>query len=57
MWGPLDSYVGLYLQFMVYDTYNKGLMDVNGVYKPIYNWGGHHIVDIGQCFRSDGPWD
>ena len=19
-------------------------MDVNGVYKPTYNWGGHHLI-------------
>ena len=28
-------------------------MDVNGVYKPTYNWGGHHLVGTGTLQRQN----
>ena len=31
-------------------------MDVNGVYKPTYNWGGHHLVPEGNIFHPIRFW-
>ena len=39
---------------MVYYTYN---FIVNGVYKPTYNWGGGHFVEIAwEACSWDGAW-